>query len=73
MNDDITINIIKEHYTKLKPLGKINKDIMKSFKEYLLVGDIPQAVVEYVTSKDFGKVDLIKQNILNLYESDIET
>lgn len=73
MNDDITIDVIKEHYTRLKPLGKINKDIMKSFREYLLVGGMPQAVVEYATSKDFGKVDFVKQNILNLYENDIET
>lgn len=73
MNDDITIELIKEHYTKLKPLGKINKDIMKSFREYLLVGGMPQAVVEYSNSKDFGKVDFVKQNILNLYENDIET
>ncbi len=73
MNDDITIDLIKEHYIKLKPLGKINKDIMKSFREYLLVGGMPQAVVEYVNSKDFGKVDFVKQNILNLYENDIET
>lgn len=72
MNDDITVDLIKEHYTKLKPLGKINKDIMKSFREYLLVGGMPQAVVEYVNSKDFGKVDFVKQNILNLYENDIE-
>ena len=34
---------------------------------------MPQAVVEYATSKDFGKVDFVKQNILNLYENDIET
>ena len=73
MNNDITIDIIKEHYTNLRPLGKINKDIMKSFREYLLVGGMPQAVAEYVKSKDFGKVDFVKQNILNLYENDIET
>lgn len=73
MNDDITIDIIKEHYNNLRPLGKINKDIMNRFREYLLVGGMPQAVVEYASSKDFGKVDFIKQNILNLYENDIDT
>lgn len=70
--DEITTDIIKEHYNKLLPFGQINKDIMKRFREYLLVGGMPQAVVEYVNSKDFGKVDFIKQNILNLYENDIE-
>ena len=73
MNEDFTLDIIKEHYQNLKPLGKINKDIMKKFREYILVGGMPQAVVEYVNTKDFGRVDFIKQNILNLYENDINT
>ncbi len=73
MNDDITIDIIKEHYDTLNPLGNITKDIMKRFREYILVGGMPQAVLEYVKSKDFSKVDFVKQNILNLYENDIDT
>lgn len=72
MNDEITINIIKEHYNKLKPLGNLIKDVMKRFREYILVGGMPQAVVEYAKSKDFSEVDFIKQNILNLYENDID-
>ena len=73
MDDEFTIEIIKQHYSSLKPLGKINRDLMKRFREYILVGGMPQAIVEYMNSKDFGKVDFIKQNILNLYESDIDT
>lgn len=73
MDDEFTIEIIKEHYSSLKPFGKINRDLMKRFREYILVGGMPQAIVEYINSKDFGKVDFIKQNILNLYESDIDT
>lgn len=73
MDDEYIIEIIKEHYNNLRPLGKINKDLMKRFREYILVGGMPQAIVEYVNSKDFGKVDFIKQNILNLYENDIDT
>ena len=72
LDDEITIDIIKEHYNNLKPFGKIYKDIMKRFREYLLVGGMPQAVVKYVKTKDFGKVDFVKQNILNLYENDID-
>ena len=73
MDDEFTIEIIKEHYSSLNPFGKINRDLMKRFREYILVGGMPQAIVEYINSKDFGKVDFIKQNILNLYESDIDT
>lgn len=73
LDDDITIDLIKEHYNKVKPLGKINKNIMHTFREYLLVGGMPQAVVKYVETKDFGKVDFVKQTILSLYENDIDS
>ncbi len=61
MNDDVTIEIIKAHYAKLKQLGKINKDIMKNFREYLLVGGMPQAVVEYIDSKILVKLILLNK------------
>ena len=32
---------------------------------------MPQAVSEYVSSKDFGKVDAVKRDILELYRADI--
>lgn len=32
---------------------------------------MPQAVEEYVNTKDFSRVDQIKRNILNLYRQDI--
>ena len=71
MNDDITLDIIKEHYHKLKPLGKINKDIMKSFREYLLVGGMPQVILEYINTKSFQEADKIKRDLLSLYRDDI--
>ena len=46
---------------------------MNTFREYLLVGGMPQAVVKYVETKDFGKVDFVKQTILSLYENDIDS
>ena len=73
LDDNITIDLIKEHYSKVKPLGKIGKNIMHTFREYLLVGGMPQAVVKYVETKDFGKVDFVKQTILSLYENDIDS
>ena len=33
---------------------------------------MPQAVSAYYKTKDFGEVDFVKQNILNLYESDMD-
>ena len=72
MGDNITYDIIKEHFEKKKSFGNIYKKIMYSFREYMLVGGMPQAVYEYYKKKDFGDVDFVKQGIINLYESDID-
>lgn len=44
---------------------------MEMFRHYVIVGGMPQAILEYVESHDFMKVDFVKLNILNLYRSDI--
>ena len=72
MNDNITYEILKEHFDKKKPLGNIHRKIMYSFREYMLVGGMPQAVYKYLKTKDFGEVDFVKQTILNLYEQDMD-
>lgn len=69
--DAFTFDLIKEHFESLKPLGGMNKSIMYAFREYLLVGGMPQVISTYLKTKDYGDVDFIKQNILNLYEADI--
>ncbi len=71
MEDEITYSIMQEHFLKLKPFGTMHKKLMYSFREYMLVGGMPQAVYAYYKTKDFGEVDFVKQNILNLYESDM--
>ena len=73
MDDNITFDLIKDHYKKKQPFGSFLKRIMYSFREYMLVGGMPQAVYEYYKKKDFGDVDFVKQGIINLYESDMDT
>ena len=41
-------------------------------KDYILVGGMPQVVLEYINSKDLGKVYQKQEGILNLYRSDIQ-
>lgn len=36
----------------------------------MLVGGMPQAVNEYITTNNFKKVDDVKRDIINLYEDD---
>ena len=72
MGDDVTIPIVRKSYESLKPLGKLHRDIFRKFREYMCVGGMPQAVVKYVDSKDFEKVDFAKKEILELYRNDIK-
>ena len=56
----------------LKPLGEaMHRKTMDYFRQYLLVGGMPQVVREYVDSRDFIKVDAVKRDILTLYRADI--
>ena len=72
LNDEVTYKTIRSHFETLKPFGsQILRSIKKSFREYMCVGGMPQAIEEYVNTKNFGRVDYIKQNILSLYRSDM--
>lgn len=72
LNDMTTIPYIQECYKQLKPVGSlIHRKVMNLFRQYILVGGMPQAVLEYVNSGNFEKVDRIKRNILTLYRNDV--
>lgn len=71
IGDEITFDLLKDHFKSLKPLTAAHNQIKKLFRTYMLVGGMPQAVLAYVKTKDFGEVDFAKQRILNLYEEDM--
>lgn len=66
------MNLIKKCYEEKKPLGQLmHRKAMDYFKQYLIVGGMPQAVEKYINTKDFKEVDTIKRDIINLYKADI--
>ena len=68
-----TFELIRYSYQNIKPLGDaINRDMMKLFRLYMLIGGMPQAVAEYLRSPNFETVDDIKRDIINLYLDDFE-
>ena len=72
MGNNTLGDFIKSRFKEKKELGQVlHRKAMDYFKEYLIVGGMPQAVLEYSTSRDFEKVDKIKRNILRLYREDI--
>ena len=71
IGQDTIPGIIQEHYKARKPLGPLHAHIMKIFREYLLVGGMPQAVRSFIETNDYTNVDRIKRDILRLYRNDI--
>ena len=49
----------------------IHRKIMKTFRTYMAVGGMPQAVDAFVSGKTFAQIDFVKRNILRLYEDDL--
>ena len=72
MGNDNLMDLIRKCFNDKRALGEVfHRKAMDYFRQYMIVGGMPQAVEEYVKSKDFNKVDQIKRNILNLYRDDI--
>lgn len=69
--DTTTPGLLKKALQAKKPLGEqMNRKLLRDFRLYMLVGGMPQAVDEYLQTNNFRKVDLVKRDILNLYEDD---
>ena len=72
IGSDISADFLRTCFEKRLPLGQaLHRKVMDCFRQYLIVGGMPQAVSEYVATKDFGKVDAVKRDILDLYRADI--
>ena len=71
--DTITGEAIRESYNKKQPMGdKIHRKIMQKFRTYMAVGGMPQAVASLVKGRSFQEIDVVKRNILALYEDDLK-
>jgi predicted AAA+ superfamily ATPase len=65
-------DLIRTSRQTLRPLPEaLHRKASQLMREYLLVGGMPQAVVQYLEEKDFSKVDAVKRGILELYRDDV--
>ena len=74
MQEEILWEYIRECFHKKVPLDqKFHRKAMHLFKEYLLVGGMPQAIVAFASNgRDFAAADIEKRDILDLYRDDIK-
>ncbi len=67
------VQYIRSCFEQKEPLERsIHNKAMLLFKQYMLVGGMPQSLIAFLDGrKDFGKADLEKRDILALYRNDI--
>lgn len=71
MGDEMMMPFIKMQFEKKKPMEAFHRKALDYFRQYMIVGGMPQAVQTYVDTRDFDKVDERKRDILSIYRNDI--
>lgn len=72
MDETPLADLINGAYQDQQPLpAGLHRNAARLFREYMLVGGMPQAVQAYRDSNSFEAADDIKRNILHLYRNDI--
>lgn len=71
LGDEVSIPMLRQFFEKRKSMGdEANRNLMRYFRLYMLVGGMPQAVKTYLETKNMGRVDQAKRRIIRLYEKD---
>lgn len=72
MGNETLMPLVRHNFEKKREMGQaLHRKAMDYFRQYLIVGGMPQAVAKYVETRDFNKTDHAKRMILNLYRNDI--
>lgn len=70
--DEVTLPMIRDSFEARRPLGAdMHETVMDRYREYLMVGGMPQVVAKYLERRDFAAADHVKRMILKLYRDDI--
>lgn len=71
LGDTVTIPLLHTAFDKRMALGdSIHRRMMRDFRLYMLIGGMPQAVAEYIKTNNMEAVDMVKRDIIALYEED---
>ena len=71
MDDTASIPLLKQMLERHISLGNdMNRQYMRDLRLYMLVGGMPQAVSEYLSTKNLRAVDSVKRKIIKLYIDD---
>ena len=66
------VNYIRTCFNELTPLeNDLHKKAMLFFRQYMLVGGMPQSISAFLNDRNFVESDLLKRDIISLYKKDI--
>ncbi|MBR1935559.1 MAG: ATP-binding protein [Muribaculaceae bacterium] len=69
---DNVVNQLREAYENERPVSQfIHEQISNYYRQYLVVGGMPEVVQTFIETPDFGKVLEIQRSILTTYRADI--
>ena len=72
MSEEQLAEAIKINYEKKSEMGQaLHRKCMTLFRQYVIVGGMPQAVQTYIETRDYEETDAVKRDILSLYRQDI--
>lgn len=72
LGEDNLMPAIQKLFENEQEVGQLlHRKTMDLFRQYMLIGGMPQAVNVFVETKDFKQVDKQKRLILELYKNDI--
>ena len=70
--NDTQIEILREYYQKNERIPDvINKKYEELFREFIVVGGMPEVVADFAKYKDFNRVEQIQKRIVADYQFDI--
>lgn len=72
LGNEAVVPVLRQFYDLGRGLGDSgNREEMKRFRLYMLVGGMPQAVKAYIETNNMARVDAVKRAIIDLYEQDL--
>ncbi len=65
--------LLQQIYDMGSPIGQAtNRKLMRDLRLYMAIGGMPQAVEAYIEGRNFSEIDMIKRQIISLYEEDFK-
>ena len=65
--------LLQQIYDTGSAIGQAtNRKLMRDLRVYMAVGGMPQAVEAYINGKNFSEIDMVKRQIISLYEEDFK-